>query len=186
MLNVMIKICGILKIRSTLSISVCFVAKLKRITKETETVMRAKNIVTLEKPLPPEIKALNNAGREINKEKTGINISVRFKKYPNDIFESIASSKQNKYNVKIIEMFFVKSIDKRNSRKLKVLIRGSSSCKNPFFKADSCAKIDSLKNASVFKMVRSIKLWVLNFKVFPFLQVFYYYRSNQCFYPTKE
>lgn len=172
--------------RSTLSKSACLVVKLNRITKETETVMRAKNIVTLEKPLPPEIKALNNAGSEINKEKTGINISVRLKKYGNDIFESITSNKQNKYNIAITEMSFEKSIDKRNSRKLKVLIRGSSACKNPFFKADSCAKIDSLKNASVFKMVRSIKLCVLNFNGFPFLQVFYYYRGNQCLYPSKE
>ena len=84
------------------------------------------------------------------------------------------------------EIFFVKSMAKRKNKKLKVLIRGSKPCKNPFFKANSCAKIDSLKNARALKRVRSIKLWVLNFKVLLFFQVFYYQRRNHSFNPAKE
>lgn len=59
-------------------------------------------------------------------------------------------------------MFLMKSAEIRNNAKDAALIRGSIDCRNPFFKASSSEKIDSLKKERVPVIERSIKLFKTN------------------------
>lgn len=171
--------------RNTLSNSVCLVVRLNKITKDTDVTTRITNIIAPNRPglviinfIPktlklnsasPGVKALNNAGMAIKREKIGINIQVLFKKNPRGILEKYVSKRQNKYRQTKREILFITSPDIRNNAKDTALILGSINCKKPLCKACSSANIDSFRKDSADRTERSIKL-LSNAKVnHPFL-----------------
>jgi hypothetical protein len=182
--SVVTKTCGILKIRNTLSSSVCLVVKPSSMTKDTQALTRVTNNSAPNKPgrviinfIPANLKLKrgspgvtpeNNAGMAIKREKMGINTQVLIKKNLKLILEKDANKIQNKYEHNKSGMFFIRSADIIKSAKVTAFTRGSMDCKNPFFKAYSSAKTDSLKKERAPRIERSIKLFLFNAKLIAF------------------
>ena len=105
--SVITKICGIPKMRNTLSSSKCRVVILKRTTKDTEVITRVTKNAAPDRPwrvtislspaifsvamVSPGVKMLKMAGRAIKSENRGMNIQVLFKKKPRWILEKHAN-----------------------------------------------------------------------------------------------
>lgn len=181
MLSVITKTSGTLKMRNTESNSLCLVTKPKRITKDTQVTTRTTNNIAPNKPgrliinlIPhnlkinngsPGVKVLNNAGMAIKRENRGINTQVLFKKKPKLILEKYANKRHTRYRDTKSGIVLIKSTEIRNSVKDAALMRGSIDCRNPFFRAMSSEKTDSLKKEMALKIERSIKLLFLKPKV---------------------
>ena len=77
----------------------------------------------------PGLKKLNSAGTAINKENSGINIHVLFKKKHILTLEEYARTRHTTYKQSETTMLFEKRIAKITMRNVITLILGSNDCK---------------------------------------------------------